>query len=61
MPNIKIETEQGFIWTPSRTRLEIVNPSDLVVSHGYYNDHKIIEVAPISPGLVVIKTTGWES
>lgn len=61
MTNIKIDTGNGHIWTPERTRLEVVNPADLVGSDGYYNDHKIVEVAPISPDLVVIKTIGWES
>lgn len=61
MTNIKIETGHGNIYTPERTRLEVVNPADLVGSDGYYNDHKIVEVAPISPDLVVIKTIGWES
>ena len=60
MPNIKIDTEKNNIWTPARTRLEVVNPTDLVDGKGYYDAHKIVEVAPISPDLVVIKTIGWD-
>ena len=60
-PNIKIDTEQNHIWTPERTRLEVVKATNLVDSKGYYDAHKIVEVAPISPDLVVIKTIGWES
>ena len=61
MPNIKIDMEQGRIWSPARTCLEVVKATDLVNSEEYYNAHKIVEVAPISNDLVVIKTIGWES
>ena len=60
MPNIKIDTEHGNIWTPERTRLEVVKATDLVDGKGYYDAHKIVEVAPINTDLVVIKTIGWE-
>ena len=60
MPNIKIEIAQDRIWTSERTRLEVVKATDLVDGEGYYNAHKIVEVAPISPDLVVIKTIGWK-
>jgi len=56
MTNIKIDPEKGN----SMTRLEVVHPIDLVGKNGYYNNHKIVEVAPISNDLVVIKTIGWE-
>jgi hypothetical protein len=61
MTNIKIDTEEGFIWTPQGSRLEVVKATDLVDGRGYYDAHKIVEVAPISPDLVVIKTIGWTS
>lgn len=60
MPNIKIDTEKDNIWIPKRTRLEVVKATDLVGGDGYYNNHKIVEVAPINSDLVVIKTIGWE-
>lgn len=60
MPNIKIDEENGRIWIPNRTRLEVVKATDLVGGDGYYNQHKIVEVAPINTDLVVIKTIGWE-
>jgi hypothetical protein len=60
MPNIKIDEETGRLWIPDRTRLEVVNATDLVGEDGYYKQHKIVEVAPINTDLVVIKTIGWE-
>lgn len=60
MPNIKIDSCQGYIWVPEKTRLEVVKATDLVDGKGYYDAHKIVEVAPISPDLVVIKTIGWD-
>ena len=61
MTNIKIDLEDDGIWTPGKTRLEVVKATDLVDGKGYYDAHKIVEVAPISPDLVVIKTIGWNS
>ena len=61
MNNIKIDTNPSNIWIPERTRLEVVKATDLVDGKGYYDEHKIVEVAPISPDLVVIKTIGWDS
>jgi hypothetical protein len=60
MTNIKIDLEKGYIYRNSMTRLEVVHPIDLVGKNGYYNNHKIVEVAPISNDLVVIKTIDWE-
>ena len=59
MTNIKIDPKQGHSYIPSMTRLEVVHPNDLVGGGGYYNNHKIVEVAPISNDLVVIKTIAW--
>ena len=61
MPDIKIDPGKDRNWVPERTRLEVVKATDLVGGKGYYNNHKIVEVAPINTDLVVIKTIGWES
>lgn len=61
MPDIKIDPGKDHNWIPERTRLEVVNANVLIGGDGYYNNLKIVEVAPINTTLVVIKTIGWES